>query len=99
MDPKQARFPGSIVAWYEQAAKIENERRVKANLVPKVKWADALRVAAAQVAGLPVEYEIDFDWIREEMKKAPPTKAKRSKRSESNVTKRRPGRSGNPRNG
>jgi hypothetical protein len=57
----QLRFPGPIVAWDKDAAKIENERRVKANLVPRVKWSDALRVAAAQVAGLPVEYEIDFE--------------------------------------
>jgi hypothetical protein len=83
MDPKQARLPGVIVDWYENAAKIENARRVKAGLVPSLKWADTLRVAAAQMAGLPAEYEIDFAWIREEMKKAPAVKgpAKRTKRT------------------
>lgn len=79
MDPKQARFPGVAVAWYERAAKVENQRRADAGLSSRVTWGDLVRVAACQLAGLPVEYEIDFAWIREEMKKSPTTK--RSKRT------------------
>jgi hypothetical protein len=79
MDPKQARFPGVTVAWYERAAKVENQRRADAGLSSRVTWGDLVRVAACQLAGLPVEHEIDFAWIREEMKKSPTTK--RSKRT------------------
>lgn len=82
MDPKQARFPGEIVAWYEQAATIENARRVKIGLVPSLKWPDVIRVAACHASGLPAEYEIDFAWIREEVKKKPvKAPAKRTKRT------------------
>lgn len=71
MDPKQARFTGETVAWYESAAKIENERLMNAGLSYRVTWGSLVRVAACQVAGLPVEHVIDFAWIREEMKKTP----------------------------
>ncbi len=84
MDSKQARFPGSTVEWYENAAKIENQRRADAGISSRVTWGDLVRVGSCQLAGLPVEYEnIDFAWIREEMKKRPVTKApaKRTKRS------------------
>jgi len=83
MDPKQARFNGETVAWYEGAAKIENDRLMKAGLSYRVTWSSLVRVAACQVAGLPVEHVIDFAWIQDEMKKRPVTKApaKRTKRS------------------
>lgn len=71
MDSKHARFPGATVDWYERAAKVENQRRVNANLSSRVTWGDLVRVASCQLAGLPVEHEIDFAWIREEMKKTP----------------------------
>jgi hypothetical protein len=71
MDPKQARFSGEIVAFYEQVAKIENERRTKAGLLPNFTWVDAIRVAACQVARLPAEHVLDFPAIHDEMKKRP----------------------------
>lgn len=83
MDSKQARFPGTIVEWYECAAEIENERRANARLSSRVTWGDLVRVASCQAGDLPVEYEVDFAWIREEMKKRPVKKAptKRPKRT------------------
>lgn len=83
MDSKQARFPQIIVDWYERAAEIENERRANARLSSRVTWGDLVRVASCQAGDLPAEYEIDFAWIREEMKKRPVKKAlaKRTKRT------------------
>lgn len=75
MDPKQARFSGEIVAWYEQVAQIENERRTKAGLKPTFTWVDAIRVAASQVARLPAEFILDFPAIHDEMEKKPVKKA------------------------
>lgn len=71
MDPKQARFSGEIVAFYEQVAKIENERRTNAGLLPNFTWVDAIRVAACQVAHLPAKHVLDFPAIHDEMKKRP----------------------------
>lgn len=71
MAPKQARFEGAIVAFYEHVAQIENERRVQAGLKPSFTWVDAIRVAACQVARLQAEHVLDFPAIHDELKKTP----------------------------
>lgn len=83
MDPKQARFSGEIVAFYEQVAEMENERRKKAGILPNFTWVDAIRVAVSQVARLPAEHILDFPAIHDEMEKRPVKKApaKRTKRT------------------
>jgi hypothetical protein len=83
VESKQARFSPQIVAWYERASTVENRRRLDAGIADLVTWSDLVRVVACQVAGLPVEYEIDFAKIRAEMEKRPVKKAptKRARRT------------------
>ncbi len=83
MESKQARFLPEIVAWYERASTVENRRRLDAGIADLITWSDLVRVAACQVAGLPVAHEIDFAKIQAEMGKKPVKKApaKRTKRT------------------